>query len=149
MRYTVEQMADRFEIEDLIVDYADIIDTGEIDRLDNIFTLDAHIDYSAMGGAVGAYPEVKDFLKKALAAFKNTQHLISNFQIKLDGDRATGKIMCFNPMEFNTGDRPAIPVFILGLWYIDEYVRTPQGWRIAKRSEQKSWAFNVPSFMTL
>ena len=147
MKYSLEQVSDRLEIEDLITDYADAIDSLEIDRLDEIFTPDAHIDYSAMGGAVGAYPEVKTFLKDALPAFKNTQHLIANYQIKLDGDKAMGKIMCFNPMELNTGDGPDIPVFFLGLWYIDEYVKTEQGWRISKRSEEKSYAFNAPDFM--
>ncbi len=149
MRYTIEQVMDRLEIEDLITDYAAIIDSGEVDKLDAIFTPDAFIDYSAMGGAKGAYPEVREFLRKALAGFKNTQHLIANFEIKLDGDRATGRIMCFNPMELNTGDKPAIPVFFIGLWYHDEYVKTPDGWRIAKRSESKSWTHNLPSFMKL
>ena len=117
MRYTIEQVMDRLEIEDLITDYAAIIDSGDVDKLDAIFTPDADIDYSAMGGAKGAYPEVKEFLRKALKGFKNTQHLISNFEIKLEGDRATGKIMCFNPMEMDSGGRPAIPVFFIGLWY--------------------------------
>lgn len=145
VRYSLQQVSDRLEIEDLIADYADAIDQGDIDALDNIFTPDAAIDYSAMGGAKGGYPEVKVFLKKSLPAFKNTQHLIANYQIKLDGDRATGKIMCFNPMQL-AGD---IPVFFLGLWYLDEYVRTPAGWRISKRSEQKSWSYNTPSFINL
>jgi hypothetical protein len=149
MRYTIEQVMDRLEIEDLITDYAAIIDGGDVDKLDAIFTPDAAIDYSAMGGAKGAYPEVKEFLRKALKGFRNTQHLISNFEIKLNGDRATGKIMCFNPMEMDSGERPAIPVFFIGLWYHDEYVKTADGWRIAKRSESKSWTHNLPSFMKL
>lgn len=147
MCYTLEQISDRLEIEDLIADYADAIDRGDIDALDHIFTPDAQIDYSAMGGAIGSYPEIKQFLKKSLGAFKSTQHLIANYQIKLDGDRASGKIMCFNPMEF-AGDK-APPVFFLGLWYLDEYVRTADGWRICKRSEQKSWSYNTPSFLKL
>lgn len=149
MRYTMTMVADRLEIEDLITDYAAAIDSGEIDKLDAIFTPDAFIDYSAMGGAKGSYPEVKVFLAKALKGFRNTQHLIGNFEIRLDGDKATGKIMCFNPMELETGDKPAIPVFFLGLWYHDEYIKTSEGWRIARRTEQKSWVYNVPGFMKL
>jgi len=149
MRYTAAMVADRLEIEDLITDYAAAIDSGEINKLDVIFTPEAFIDYSAMGGATGSYPEVKAFLIKALKGFRNTQHLIGNVEIRLDGDKATGKIMCFNPMELETGDKPAIPVFFLGLWYHDEYIKTSEGWRIAKRTEQKSWAYNVPEFMRL
>ncbi|MEZ5540035.1 MAG: nuclear transport factor 2 family protein [Pseudomonadales bacterium] len=149
MRYTLEMVADRLEIEDLITDYAAAIDTGAIDKLDAIFTPDAQIDYSAMGGAKGSYPEVKAFLQKALKGFRATQHFISNFEIRLDGDRATGKIMCLNPMELETGDKPAIPVFFLGLWYHDEYIKTAEGWRIAVRTESKSWTHNLPGFMKL
>lgn len=149
MKYSLQQVSDRLEIEDLITDYADAIDRQDFDLLDDIFTEDAHIDYSEMGGAVGPYPEVKAFLQEALPAFTNTQHMIANYQIRLDGDKATGRIMCFNPMELNSGEGPAIPVFFLGLWYIDEYVRTDQGWRIAKRSEEKSYSYNAPDFMNM
>ncbi len=148
MKYSLQQISDRLEIEDLITEYADAIDTIELDRLDQVFSEDAFIDYSAMGGAVGKYPEVKAFLAKAMPAFKNTQHMIANYKITLDGDSATGKIMCFNPMELNMGDK-SCPVFFLGLWYIDEYFRTAAGWRISKRSEIKSYDFNTPDFMKL
>ena len=146
MKYTPQQISDRLEIEDLITEYADAIDTMDFDRLDDVFTEDAHIDYSAMGGAVGAYPDVKAFLAQALPIFKNTQHMIANYRISLEGDRATGKIMCFNPMEIHSAEKP-LPVFFLGLWYLDEYVRTDKGWRISRRSEVKSWDFNMPAFM--
>jgi hypothetical protein len=149
MRYTMDMVLDRLEIEDLITDYAAAVDSGDVDKLDAIFTPDALIDYSAVGGAKGSYPEVKAFLAKSLKGFRNTQHLISNFEIRLDGDKATGKIMGFNPMELETGDKPAIPTFFLGLWYHDEYIKTPDGWRITKRTEQKSWTHNVPGFMKL
>ena len=35
----------------------------------------------------------------------------------------------------------------LYLWYLDRYVRTPQGWRIAQRSEEQCCAHNVPAAM--
>lgn len=148
MALTLQQVSDRFEIEDMLVEYCHIIDTQDIDRLDDIFSSDAWIDYTAMGGVAGNREQIKAFLKQALPAFSNTQHMIANYQIKLDGDRATGRIMCFNPMEFNLPDQNN-PVFFLGLWYVDEYVRTPLGWRIARRAEEKSYAFNTPSFMKL
>lgn len=146
MKYNLQQLSDRLEIEDLVAEYADAIDTLQLERLDQVFTPDAHIDYSAMGGAVGSYPEVRAFLAQALPLFKNTQHLIANYRITLKGDSATGKIMCFNPMELKLDDKSS-PVFFLGLWYQDEYVRTEAGWRIARRTEIRSWDFNTPSFI--
>ena len=100
-----------------------------------------------MGGAVGSYPQVKTFLQQSLPAFANTQHMISNFRIQLQGETATGKVMCFNPMELNMGEAEDNAVFFLGLWYMDEYRKTDKGWRIAKRCEIKSYDFNTPEFV--
>lgn len=146
MKYSLEQLSNRLEIEDLITEYADAIDSLDFDRLDQVFTADAWIDYSPMGGPKGQYPEVKAFLAESLPVFAATQHMISNFRIRLNGDRASGKIMCFNPMQLK-GE--AQPVFFLGLWYLDEYVKTADGWRIASRVEQKSYSHNAPDFMGL
>jgi len=144
MTLSLQEISDRFEIQDLIVEYCDVIDKCDIDRLDDIFTADAFIDYSAMGGEKGDLECIKAFLKAALPMFKNTQHLISNYQIKVAGDKASGRIMCFNPMEFDD-EKTGNPLICLGLWYIDEYVRTKQGWRIKSRVEEKSYQFNPPT----
>ncbi|HEY9034711.1 MAG TPA: nuclear transport factor 2 family protein [Pseudomonadales bacterium] len=150
MKYTLQQLSDRLEIEDLVAEYADAIDSQQFDRLDQVFTEDAWIDYSAMGGAVGHYPEVKAFLQQTLPVFSATQHMIANYLIRLDGDRASGRIMCFNPMQLSAAEgQPALPVFFVGLWYIDDYRRTGDGWRICRRVEQKSYSFNAPDFIGL
>lgn len=140
-------MSDRFEIQDLLYNYADIIDSQEFDKLRDIFTEDAHIDYSAFGGAVGNLEEIIEFLKSAMIGlFPNTQHLNANLQIRVDRDTGSGRIMCFNPQEMNLGEDSQ--TYMLGLWYIDTYVRTEKGWRIKTRYEEKSWWFNLPEFMS-
>jgi len=144
MALSLQEISDRLEIQDLIVEYCDAIDKCEIDRLDDIFTADAFIDYSVMGGEVGDLEKIKAFLKTVLPIFKNTQHMISNYQVKINGDTATGRIMCFNPMELDD-ETNGNPVFFLGLWYVDEYVRTASGWRIKTRVEEKSYQFNSPA----
>ena len=144
-----QEISDRFEIQDLLFHYADLIDSKQIEALrDSVFTEDAHIDYSAFGGSVGDVDETLSFLKAALTneLFPASQHLNANVQIKLDGDSASGRIMCFNPMEMAMPDDNS-QVYFLGLWYVDEYRRTAQGWRISRREEEKSWVFNTPDFM--
>jgi len=146
-----QQLSDRFEIQDLVFHYADLIDSKQFDQLrDEVFTADAHIDYSAMGGSVGDLEETITFLEAAVtpALFPNTQHLNANVQVALDGDRAKGRVMCFNPMEMAMPDG-GIQTYFLGLWYVDEYRRTTAGWRISRREEVKSWVFNAPDFMSL
>ncbi len=146
-----QELSDRFEIQDLVFHYADLIDTKQIDRLrEDVFTSDAHIDYGAMGGSVGNVDETLKFLNASLTSelFPNSQHLNANVQVTLDGDKATGRVMCFNPMEMSMGESET-QTFFLGLWYVDEYQRTDAGWRISSRAEVKSWIFNTPEFMTL
>jgi len=144
-----QELSDRIEIQDLVFHYAHLIDTKQIDRLrEDIFTTDVHIDYSVFGGSVGDLDETIAFLKASLTSelFPNSQHLNANVQVQLQGDTATGRVMCFNPMEMQISEGKT-HTFFLGLWYVDEYRRTEQGWRISRREEVKSWVFNTPDFM--
>ncbi len=146
-----QELSDRFEIQDLVFHYAHLIDSRQLDQLrDTVFTADAHIDYSAFGGSVGSLDETIEFLNAALTheLFPNTQHFNANVQVELDGDRAKGRVMCFNPMEMAMPDG-GTQTYFLGLWYVDEYRRTADGWRICRREEEKSWVFNAPEFMNL
>lgn len=146
-----QELSDRFEIQDLCYRYAELIDSKDFDALRaEIFTADAHIDYSVFGGSVGGLEDTIDFLKQALTKelFPVHQHLNANLQVTLQGDEARGRIMCFNPQEISLGEEKS-QVFMLGLWYLDKYVRTQQGWRICERIEEKSWVFNTPDFMQL
>jgi len=140
---TLQELSDRREIENLMIDYCHAIDRHQWDELDDVFTPDAFIDYTAFGGPKGRYPEMKQFLADALPKVKWQQHVISTAQIKLDGDRATGRTICTNPMGMPQEDGSVRGV-VFHLWYVDVFVRTPQGWRIAERSEDVSHADNLP-----
>ncbi|HPG24622.1 MAG: nuclear transport factor 2 family protein [Spirochaetaceae bacterium] len=146
---TLQEISDRLEIQDLVWRYSEIIDTKDFDKLrDEVFTPDAFIDYSAFGGSKGDLETTIAFLHKAMKVFPHHQHMNGNIQIKLDGDRATGKVMCINPQECEpkSGEKWG-HIFFCGLWYLDEYVRTPAGWRIRKRVEDASYVYNAPAFM--
>lgn len=138
---TLQEISDRLEIQKLAVDYATAVDTMQFDGLDSVFTPDAYICYREMGGIAGHYPEIKAYLQGQMGNFGKYQHMIGNHSIKVDGDSATGRLICFNPMASTpVGDQ----VFFLGLWYEDKYVRTAAGWRIADRREVHAYSHNVP-----
>lgn len=142
----LQALADRLELEQLVVDYAYAIDERDWARLDQVFTPDAQIDYTAMGGIAGAYPQIRAWLPEALQHFPAYMHLTGNHRFEIDGDQASGKIACFNPMVLPLPDGGTQTMF-LGLWYLDRYVRTAQGWRISQRSERKSYDYNMPLAM--
>jgi hypothetical protein len=142
---TLETLADQWALQRLVTDYADAIDHREFDRLDQVFAANAWIDYRAMGGIAGHYPEIKIWLIDALGHFPGYMHLIGNLRFDIHGDQATGRVSCFNPMVLpeRMAPTPGHTMF-LGLWYDDAFVRTEDGWRITRRVERKSYVFNVP-----
>jgi hypothetical protein len=141
---SLQEISDRLELQQLATDYTYAIDTRDFDRLDTVFTSGAWIDYTNLGGIAGHYPEMKTWLEAALAPFGNFLHMIANFDLRIDGDTATGVIACFNPIE--TPERPGgRQVMFMALWYHDTYVRTAEGWRIKTRREERCCNHNVPA----
>lgn len=143
MAYTLEQVSAKLEIHDLLFRYAELIDAKAFDQLNEVFTDDAFIDYTALGGEKGSLHETIDFLQRSLTdAFPSHQHLNANCQIALttedDIAQATGRIMCFNPMEMAAKEGRA-KLMMCGLWYLDDYVKVDGIWKIQRRVEEKSW----------
>jgi hypothetical protein len=131
---SLEEISDRLEIQDLLVAYSTAIDTRRFDDLDRVFTPDAYIDYREMGGIDGRFPEVKAWLANVLPNFPAYAHMLGNFDVRIDGDTASSRTVLFNPMVLG-GDRNQI--LFCGLWYEDEFIRTPEGWRMSRRVEIK------------
>lgn len=130
---SLAEISDRLEIQQLLVDYSTAIDQRRFDDLDRIFTAEAYIDYRAMGGIDGHYPQVKAWLAEVLPNFPAYYHLVGNFDIRLAGDSASGRTMCFNPMKLSDDGQ----ILFCALWYDDEFIRTADGWRMTRRVETK------------
>ena len=136
MTMSIEEISDRLEIQDLMVRYSYAIDSRSWDALDDVFTPDAHIDYSVFGGSVGNLAETKDFLREAMPMFSTLQHMVSGTTIAFTGaDTADTRTQCHNPMTM--GDAESPDLMVCGLWYVDKLVRTSNGWRIKERVEEK------------
>lgn len=132
---TLQEISDRLQIQDLLTRYTVAIDGKDWKLLDTCFTPDAHLDYVATGGIKGSYPEVRKWLEQALSVFPVTVHYISNSTVQLAGDKATARTYVFNPMGFKNPDA-SMHWFTVGGYYVDELVRTADGWRIAQRVEE-------------
>jgi len=135
----IKEISDRLEIEKLVTDYATAVDSRNFYEFNNLFTQDAYIDYTAVGGISGNPQEIIVYLEDALDFFPNYQHFISNISLTINNNDASGRVMCFNPMQ--TKDKN---VFFLGLWYQDMYKKINEQWFITSRVEESSWSHNVP-----
>jgi 3-phenylpropionate/cinnamic acid dioxygenase small subunit len=133
-RLTLEELTDRFEIDELLNRYVAALDDNRFDQLSSVFTSDAHISY-ADAGMEGDYETVS----KWLAAQRPTQrvwlHLVGNRRVDLDGDAAS-----VVSTYFFVGVSPEGMTFFTGGEYHDRAVRTADGWRIAERIEKQLWA---------
>ncbi|MCX8070957.1 MAG: nuclear transport factor 2 family protein [Candidatus Binatia bacterium] len=134
-----QQLADRLEIQDLLTRYATALDTRDWDLFTRCFTPDATIDYTAVGGIKGSLPVVRAWLAEVFARFAMTQHMVSNFDVRIDGDTAECRSCLFNPMGITDEDGNLV-VFFEGGYYHDRLVRTAEGWRIRERVEQPTFS---------
>jgi ketosteroid isomerase-like protein len=138
---SVEEISDRMEIEQLLVRYCYAIDDRDWDAYRSVYTEDAVID-DVSAGPGNSVEEMVEFLSRALERVVQIQHAISTSLIDIDGDTASARTICHCPvvLEGNDGE---IEMFFQGLWYVDELVRTPDGWKIAKRAE-RDYFHNMP-----
>jgi hypothetical protein len=136
---TLQEIADRIEIDDLLTRYATAVDSKDWDLFSTCFTEDAVIDYTAAGGVKGSLPEVRKWLSEVIPIFEMTQHLVMNKAVNLQGDRATSRTGFYNPMGLPDG-KGGMTLFIEGGYYNDKLVRTPAGWRIEERVEETAYS---------
>jgi len=140
----LQEISDSIEIQDLLTRYCNAIDSKKYEMLDSVFTQDAIIDYTSAGGIRGTLPEIKAWLSKALGLFPMTQHVVTNFTIKVEGDHATSRCSFFNPMGLPPAEgEEGLKMLFFGGYYNDTLIRTNDEWRISERIEESSWNFGL------
>jgi 3-phenylpropionate/cinnamic acid dioxygenase small subunit len=119
---------DRQDIADVLLRYATGIDRRDWPLFRTVFTDDCQLDYGEVGSWRGV-DAVTEFMQQAHALAGHTMHRLTNQVITVDGNSAQARtyvdalIMLANN---NSGVNAAG-------FYDDEFVRTEQGWQIARR----------------
>jgi ketosteroid isomerase-like protein len=142
MVMSIQEISDRLEIEQLLIRYCYAIDEHDWDTYRNIYTEDAVID-DVTAGPGNSVDQMVAFLSEALEGIPLIQHTISTTRLDIDGDTAKAKTVCHCPVVVPVADDET-QVMFQGLWYVDDLVRTPDGWRIRKRVETDYYAHNIP-----
>ena len=144
MTLNLQEISDRIELNDLLVEYCHALDSQNWDAFEAVFTTDALLDYSQLINRKGTPQQMREYFEPRFAERLITgQHSISTMKITLDGDHATGKTVCHNPMLLRQTDGSERLMFV-GVWYNDCFIRTQYGWKICKRVEENCWFFNEP-----
>ena len=86
-------------------------------------------------GPAGSRDEVVAWLEQSLSQLDWIHHVVSNFQIDLDGDRAAVRAMFHC-----TAQLPGVAdALVTGGYYDEEFVRTRDGWKIRRLFEDNRW----------
>jgi 3-phenylpropionate/cinnamic acid dioxygenase small subunit len=117
---------------DVLNRYADVCDSKQFERFDDVFTADGTMDYSTIPDVHVGPREIADNVRRSLGGCGATQHLLGNFAVEVDGDvaRASCKVRAFHlGIGAHEGE-----TFEALATYNDRLVRTAAGWRIAART---------------
>jgi ketosteroid isomerase-like protein len=134
----LHELSDRMEIRDLITAYTRAVDTRDWDALDAVFTEDAVLDYSAVGGPADSLAVAKPWVEQGLRGFDRYQHVIGQVAIELHGDTARATAYLTNPMVAKAPDGTET-LWEVGGYYHHDLVRTPDGWRSRRMVDDIVW----------
>ncbi len=142
----MQLLLDRSEIERVVYDYATGIDTKDWDLWRSIFTETVQVQFRAAGETqftglgqewnsmtLDEWVEGRRVLFTGLAT---TQHQMSNPRITISGDTATC-VMYMQAIHFMPGEPDT--EYTLGGYYVDDLVRTPQGWKLSRVNLNVTW----------
>jgi SnoaL-like domain len=126
----IRQMLDRQAIEDLVHAYCYHFDLNEPEKVAGLFTKDARVDYGPESKTIiGADAIARTIAVGLERTFLATSHHVSNIQISFeDSDAARGIAYLYAWHRYVDGS----PDGELWARYNYEFVRVPEGWRIAK-----------------
>lgn len=120
-------ISDRLEIQDVISAVSLHSDMKEFDEIPQYYTADAVVEYPSIFGMESAIAPVLEHRARVmtfLPHFDVTNHQVTNFQIKINGDKATCR------SQVRAVHRIGPDIERVGGTYHHELRRTAEGWRI-------------------
>ena len=118
------------EIVKLLIAYTVSLDSKNWSSLDEVFHPDITVDYAGMFQLEGRERAV-EMIRSMLDTCGATQHMISNYRIEVDGDRAHSR--CYVCAIHVGRGLSRLLHFTMHGEYRDEIQHTEAGWRITRR----------------
>ena len=131
-----QEIPDKQHIRELQNRYSYAIDSGQYDKLDDMFTPDA--TYHFVTGSTDNLEALKNTIRDALQPLTSSQHINGNQWAEITGDHATAGCY-FTVHMFKEGVADG-EHFEMGGRYDDELLRTPDGWRFTNRTITIMWS---------
>jgi hypothetical protein len=138
---TLAAHLDRQAVVDVTIAYCWALDRNEYERLRDVFLPDAtaRLGDTECDGIDAIVARVD----RALTPLHDSQHLISNHEVSIDGDTATSR--CYLHAQHVARPNDPEALFVVAGRYEDQLVRTPAGWRIRRRVLTTMWTAGNPA----
>lgn len=122
--------------------YTWALDQRRWDDLREVFTPDATADLASPDRLIGI-DAIIGRICAALEPLDDSQHLVGNHEVVLDGATATHR--CYLHAQHIRAAVNGGPHYIVAGRYDDELARTADGWRITHRTLKVMWSEGNPS----
>lgn len=137
-QYTLEEIQDRFAIEDLYDRQLAAAEAFDMDAYDTTFAADARVDLSDFGRPECSYADYRSWLLGLRGTMVSAQRITGGLRLTLDGPRARTRVPVACHVTMQIGDERRLTH--TGIFYDDALERRDQGWRIVRRVEERAWA---------
>ncbi|GAB2556095.1 nuclear transport factor 2 family protein [Nocardia heshunensis] len=137
----IQDLADKFEITELVNRLGRALDEGDWDELADLYTPDATAQTPG-GLAVGRAAMVAQASRNH-SPDKRVQHVISGILVDLDGDTAKVRANLLVTFAWGDAEDPGLgarPRLTLGEVYRFTAVRTPEGWQFTSVASSPVWS---------
>jgi ketosteroid isomerase-like protein len=134
---------DVVELNQLAYRYAAAVDACDVEAFLTVFTPDArlrsyHPDAEEPFADLVGHDQLVTIPNAMRNMFRHTAHMMTNHLVEVDGDGATGSVLC---TARHLSVDPAIPAALtVIIRYDDRYERRADGWRIADRQIRFLWS---------
>src|SRR5690242_4383927 len=139
--------ADVVALQQLAYRYAEAVDTGDVDGFLAVFHPDARVrsfapDADEPFSEVAGHDQLAAMPETTRRMFRRTFHQMTNHLVAVDGDLATGTLLC--AARFLSADPVDDSAGVNVIRYVDRYERRSGEWRIADREIHFLWSERHP-----
>jgi uncharacterized protein (TIGR02246 family) len=136
------EVGDRQALRELVDRYARNADRRNRPAFGSLFTPDAVMELPG-GRDERGRKAISDLLLELDKNYTRTMHFVGNHMVDFLEDGAVGETYCIAHHIYSAGDVERDTVMFIR--YHDSYVRTAEGWRIARRNLGIDWQEDRPT----
>ena len=139
--------SDVLALQQLAYRSAEAVDTGDVGGFLGVFHPDARVrsfapDAGEPFSDVAGHDQLASMPETTRRMFRRTFHQMTNHLVNVDGDTATGTLLC--AARFLSSDPVDDSAGVNVIRYVDRYERRSGEWRIAEREIHFLWSERHP-----